>query len=148
MRRTMTFGNRRIVLASTPVDAETSRILRAYEQSDQRVFEVPCPHCGQFSEILWADIKWDADKPETAHWCCPSCEGRVEDRQKAQIVAAGRWRALAPHVEGHMIPINELDFIFLNGIAVIVAVALCLVGIVFKALKIEPIGGDVIRLSV
>lgn len=102
MRRTMTFGNRRIVLASTPVDAETSRILRAYEQSDQRVFEVPCPpHCGQFSEILWADMKWDADKPETAHWCCPSCEGRVEDRQKAQIVAAGRWRALAAHVEGH-----------------------------------------------
>ncbi|WP_417809946.1 phage terminase large subunit family protein [Thioclava sp.] len=101
MRRTMTFGNRRIVLASTPVDAETSRILRAYEQSDQRVFEVPCPHCGQFSEILWADIKWDADKPETAHWRCPTCEGRVEDRVKAQIVAKGRWRALAPHVEGH-----------------------------------------------
>lgn len=101
MRRTMTFGNRRIVLASTPVDAETSRILRAYEQSDQRVFEVPCPHCGQFSEIHWKDIKWDADKPETAHWRCPNCEGRVEDRHKAQIVQAGRWRALAPHVEGH-----------------------------------------------
>ncbi|WP_281954445.1 phage terminase large subunit family protein, partial [Pseudophaeobacter arcticus] len=101
MRRTMTFGNRRIVLASTPVDAETSRILRAYEQSDQRVFEIPCPHCSQFSEIVWGDIKWDADKPETAHWRCPTCEGRVEDRVKAQLVQKGRWRALAPHVEGH-----------------------------------------------
>lgn len=101
MRRTMTFGNRRIVLASTPVDAETSRILRAYELSDQRVYEVPCPHCGQFSEIVWKDIKWEPDKPETARWRCPECEGEVQDRYKAQIVDKGRWRALAPHVVGH-----------------------------------------------
>lgn len=101
MRRTMTFGNRRIVLASTPVDAETSRILRAYEQSDKRVYEVPCPHCRQFSEIIWKDIKWEPDHPETARWCCPECSGEVRDQYKAQLVAEGRWRALAPHVEGH-----------------------------------------------
>ena len=101
MRRTMTFGNRRIVLASTPVDAETSRILRAYELSDQRVYEVPCPHCAQFSEIIWKDIKWEPDRPETARWCCPECEGEVQDRYKAQLVDKGRWRALAPHVVGH-----------------------------------------------
>lgn len=101
MRRTMTFGNRKIVLASTPVDAETSRILRAYEQSDQRVYEVPCPSCGTFGEILWADIRWEPDKPETAHWCCPSCDARVEDRQKAQMAAQGRWRATKPDVVGH-----------------------------------------------
>lgn len=101
MRRTMTFGNRKIVLASTPVDAETSRILRAFDQSDQRVFEVPCPACGAFQEILWADIRWEPDKPETAHWRCPACEARVEDRQKPQMVAQGRWRATAPNVEGH-----------------------------------------------
>lgn len=101
IRRTMTFGNRRIVLASTPVDAETSRILRAYEQSDKRVFEVPCPGCGDFHEIVWADIRWDADKPETAHWVCPSCGSVVEDHQKPPMVAEGRWRATAPQVDGH-----------------------------------------------
>ncbi|SIN74340.1 phage terminase large subunit family protein [Vannielia litorea] len=101
MRRTMTFGNRKIVLASTPVDAETSRILRAYDQSDKRVFEVPCPGCGDFGEILWKDIRWDAEKPETAHWVCPECGSVVEDRQKPRMVAEGRWRATAPHVEGH-----------------------------------------------
>ncbi|MFU1479062.1 phage terminase large subunit family protein [Roseovarius sp. C7] len=101
MRRTMTFGNRKIVLASTPVDAETSRILRAYEQSDKRVFEVPCPGCGDYSEIVWADIRWDDGKPDTAHWVCPECGSVVEDRQKPLMVAEGRWRATAPHVEGH-----------------------------------------------
>lgn len=101
MRRTMTFSNRKIVLASTPVDADTSRILRAYDQSDQRIYEVPCPHCGTFSEILWKDIRFDPEKPETAHWRCPTCEERVEDRQKAQMAEKGRWRATRPDVKGH-----------------------------------------------
>lgn len=39
----------------------------------------------------------------------------------------------------YMIPINELDFIFLNGIAVVIAVDLCLYCIVFKALKMNPL---------
>lgn len=101
MRRTMTFANRKIVLASTPVDADTSRILRAYDQSDRRVFEVPCPACGAFSEVLWRDIKWEADQPQTARWCCPNCEARVEDRQKARMAEKGRWRATRPDVKGH-----------------------------------------------
>ena len=45
-RRTMTFPNRKIIQGSTPIDEETSHICRAYEASDQRVFEVPCPECG------------------------------------------------------------------------------------------------------
>lgn len=99
--RTHTFGNRKIVLASTPIDADTSRIVRSYEQSDQRVFVVPCPGCGEMHEILWRDIKWPADKPEDAYWACPSCGSVVEDRQKHQMVAQGRWMAKKPEVEGH-----------------------------------------------
>lgn len=101
IRRTMTFGNRRIVLASTPIDADTSRILRSYESSDMRVYEVSCPGCGGWQEITWADIRWEADKPETAHWVCPECGCPVQDREKPALVAQGRWRATAPHVEGH-----------------------------------------------
>lgn len=99
--RTHTFGNRKIVLASTPIDAETSRILRSYEQSDMRVFEVPCPGCHDPHEILWKDIRWPADKPDEAYWCCPSCGSVVEDRQKPMMVAEGRWRATRPEMEGH-----------------------------------------------
>ena len=46
------------------------------------------------------------------------------------------------------VAVNELDFVFFDGVAVVIAVVACLVGIFFKALKIEPIGGDIIRLSV
>jgi len=100
-RRTLSFPDRKIVLGSTPVHEATSHVLRAWAQSDQRVFEVPCPDCGAFSEILWGNITWDADAPETARWTCPHCEAQVAERHKAAIVAAGRWRATAPHVEGH-----------------------------------------------
>jgi len=101
IKRTLTFANRKIVLASTPVHEDSSRIVRAYEQSDMRVWEVPCPHCGEFSEIVWQDIRWPKDKPEKAAWACPECGAFTEERDKAQMVFQGRWRATAPHVKGY-----------------------------------------------
>lgn len=99
--RTMSFPDRKIVVGSTPIFEETSYVLSAYERSDKRVYEVPCPDCGAFQEIRWADIHWPEGKPEQAHWVCPQCGSVVEDRQKPAMVAAGRWRATAPEVKGH-----------------------------------------------
>lgn len=100
-RRTMSFPDRKIVLGSTPVFEETSNVLRAYAQSDARVYEVPCPDCGGFSEILWDQIIWDAGAPETARWRCPDCAAEVPERHKADMVTAGHWRATRPEVQGH-----------------------------------------------
>lgn len=100
-KRTLSFPDRKIVMGSTPVYAETSNIIRAYGRSDQRIYEVPCPECGDFHEIAWRDIQWPEGEPGKAHWCCPSCGSAVEERQKNSMVAAGRWRATAPHVTDH-----------------------------------------------
>lgn len=100
-RRTMSFPDRKIIQGSTPIFAETSLVLAAYERSDKRVFEVPCPECGDFHEIVWRDIRWSDGEPEKACWCCPSCGSVVEERRKFSMVSAGRWRATAPHVKGH-----------------------------------------------
>ncbi|WP_420345006.1 phage terminase large subunit family protein [Paenirhodobacter sp.] len=100
-RRTLSFPDRKIVLGSTPVHEETSHVLRAYAQSDQRIFEVPCPCCGVFAEITWDQITWPAGEPEAARWRCPSCGEEIEERHKPQLVAEGRWRATAPQVQGH-----------------------------------------------
>ncbi|MEX6507448.1 phage terminase large subunit family protein [Jiella sp. M17.18] len=100
-RRTLSYPDRKIVIGSTPVDTDTSNVLRTYAQSDQRVFEVPCPDCGEFSEIRWKDIRWPEGKPAAAYYACPHCGSCVEERHKADMVAKGRWRATAPHVEGH-----------------------------------------------
>lgn len=100
-KRTLSFPDRKIIVGSTPIFEDSSHVLAAYARSDRRIFEVPCPHCGEFHEIRWRDIHWPEGKPEAAHWCCPGCGCVVEERQKPQMVREGRWRATAPEVKGH-----------------------------------------------
>ena len=99
--RTHSFADRKIIVGSTPGDEETSNVLPLYAQSDQRVFEVPCPSCGAFTEILWQHIEWQPERPETAAFRCPHCQELVDERHKPAMVEAGRWRALRPEVKGH-----------------------------------------------
>lgn len=100
IKRSDTFPDRKIILGGTPVDTDTSHVIREYENSDARVFEIPCPHCGVFFELLWGHIQWEEDKPETAHAQCPHCEGRIEEQEKAAVVSRGVWRITRPDVRG------------------------------------------------
>lgn len=105
-RRTLAAADRKIVMGSTPVHEETSHVLKSYANSDQRIFEVPCPECGACSEILWNQIVWDEGKPETARWACPHCKAEVHERHKNEMVARaaageGGWRAQRPEIKGH-----------------------------------------------
>jgi phage terminase large subunit GpA-like protein len=97
-RRTLQFPDRKIVVGSTPVDLDTSFVLRSYANSDQRVFEVPCVECGVFNEILFKNIKWDEGKPHTAHYQCPHCQAAISERFKTEMVAKGAWRATRPEI--------------------------------------------------
>lgn len=100
-RRTLSFPNRKIVLGSTPVHQETSHVLRAYAASDQRIFEVPCPHCGHRFELLWRHVRWPEGQPERAYAACPENGCVIEEASKPAMVEAGRWRATHPEVKGH-----------------------------------------------
>jgi hypothetical protein len=97
-KRTLSFADRKIIMGSTPLDLETSHIIRAYERSDQRIFELPCPECGTFCEIEWGHIEWEPDRPETAAFRCPHCAILVDESFKPQMLAEGHWRPLRPEV--------------------------------------------------
>jgi phage terminase large subunit GpA-like protein len=101
MQRTLTYNNRKIVCGSTPVHADTSAIFAAYEQSDQRIYECPCPACGSLFEIMWANIVWPPDEPEKAACKCPHCGQLIEENYKPQMVSRGAWRATRPEIVGH-----------------------------------------------
>jgi phage terminase large subunit GpA-like protein len=102
IRRTMTYGTRRkIVMASTPVDEATSRIARAYDEGDCRVWELPCPHCGEFHELTWGMIQWPEGRPEDAYFACPSCGAVTQESEKPAMIERGRWRATRPEVLSH-----------------------------------------------
>ena len=100
-RRTLSYSNRKIVVGSTPLAEDTSHVLRAYGESDARIFEVPCPECGGMTEIMWGHIEWQADRPETAAFRCPHCAALIAERHKGAMVTAGEWRATRPDVHGH-----------------------------------------------
>lgn len=100
--RTASFPNRLIVACSTPTNELDCGVTALYEQSDKRVWEVPCQHCGHFWQIMWADIRWDDGDPDSAHAVCPSCGGvHFDDEHKLAMVTKGRWRVTAPEVKGH-----------------------------------------------
>jgi phage terminase large subunit GpA-like protein len=76
--RTRTFSWRsKILLGSTPTIHGLSRIEREYEATDQRRYFVPCPHCGEMQWLKFERLRWDKGKPETAHYECVSCDGRI-----------------------------------------------------------------------
>lgn len=97
VKRTTTFWNRKIFIVSTPTVAGVSRIEKRYAQSDQRHYFVPCPRCAVPFVIAWRDLRWENDDPSTAHLECPTCDGRIEDRERGAMVRAGAWRATAPY---------------------------------------------------
>jgi len=103
-KRTLAHPDRKIVRGSTPTDELSSSINRAYQESDQRVFECPCPHCGSFFELMWEHIVWPVDDPDKAACACPHCNELIEERFKTSMVAAGAergWRRQRPDVLGH-----------------------------------------------
>ena len=101
INRTMSFADRKILRGSTPVGGEASSIIAAYEESDQGVFRIGCPHCSHRFQPLWVNLKWPKDRPEEAELECPECEGRIPEKLKAQLVDSGDWFIRKPEVKGH-----------------------------------------------
>lgn len=99
--RSQTFAQRKIIMGGTPVFEESSRIIRAYDEGDGRVFECVPPCCGVPTEIEWSMIEWPEGEPDKAAFRCPHCGELVAERFKPQMVEAGEWRITRPHVQGH-----------------------------------------------
>ena len=97
--RTKTFWNKKIVKISTPT-LSTGNIWKAWETADaQYKFFVPCPHCGKFQEMEFKQLKFDSEMPVAqvkyaAYYECCSCHGRIDDRQKPQMLSLGRWKLI------------------------------------------------------
>ena len=63
---------------------------QAYQESDQRKYYVPCPHCGAFQVLRWAQVKWPERKPAEAWYECERCHEHIADHHKPEMLARGR----------------------------------------------------------
>ena len=93
--RTRTYPTRKIYAASSPGLSERSRIERMYEdESDRRVYEVPCPHCGEYQTLEFSQLVWPKGSPRDARYHCRGCDRAIAEHVKAWMLAQGRWRSL------------------------------------------------------
>ena len=95
-KRSVTFHDRRMVMVSTPTVKGASRIEAAYQESDQRHYHVPCPHCDQMQVLEWEQVKFPDGQPAEAAYVCVHCASRWTEADRAAAVRAGEWRASAP----------------------------------------------------
>ena len=60
--RTKTFHNRKIFMTSTPT-LKSGHIWKAKEDADiEKHYFVPCPHCGEYIEFKWSQVKFPDDE--------------------------------------------------------------------------------------
>lgn len=99
--RTKTFSNRKIFMTSTPT-LKTNHIWKAKETADVvKHYKVPCPHCDDYIELQFKQIKWPndknmsyADRAEFANYVCQECGCIITDQQKGKMLRYGRWEVV------------------------------------------------------
>ena len=106
--RTKTFSNRKIFLCSTPTIKGLSAIETAFEESDKRYYEVPCPECDHYQVLKWKNVVWDDDKPETASYACEDCGSVIDESKKQWMLKHGRWTPTAESSNTAGFHISEL----------------------------------------
>ena len=102
VERTKTFNNRKIYMTSTPT-TRTGHIWEEKEKADiEKHYFVPCPHCGEFIELKFSQIRWPddneklsaADKAEFAQYICQECGSTINDSDKMEMLQKGEWRTV------------------------------------------------------
>jgi phage terminase large subunit GpA-like protein len=103
-QRTKSFTLRKIIITSVP-SFEDVGVDHHYRQGDRRRYEVPCPHCGGYQELVFGQVKWNggreadpAEVYESAWYECVHCGGRIENHQKLRMLRGGVWVPEGQHV--------------------------------------------------
>lgn len=95
IRRSEYYWNRKIGMGSTPTVKGICRVSREFEDTDQRRFFVPCPHCGEFQYLRWSGVQWPKGRPADAYYVCEHNGCVIQHSQKYEMLERGEWRATA-----------------------------------------------------
>ncbi len=123
LARATTFWDWKLFEVSTPLDFYSSAIWASWKTSDQRLYEVPCPHCDGRQPLVWRDGEGEDESPDgagqyrivcekdaagdpvpaSAKYQCAHCETLIEERHKGAMLTAGAWvpRHLGRSVRGY-----------------------------------------------
>ena len=104
MARQTTFYNAKAVEVSTPTIKNASAIEASYSEGTMERWKTKCPHCGEYHEIQFADIRYEKETVVVAkhityrvsdiRYVCPGC-GCISDEVTMKRQPA-RWEAQNP----------------------------------------------------
>jgi phage terminase large subunit GpA-like protein len=107
--RRKAFRRFKIINESTPSEQDSSRINAAYEASDKRTFHVPCPHCGEYQELIFEKLVMPHDDQgrladparcaAESYYPCDHCGDVIADHHKVPAMQRGRWVRAGERVE-------------------------------------------------
>lgn len=104
MARQTTFYNAKAVEVSTPTIKNASAIEAAYAQGTMERWMTKCPHCGEYHEMQWENLRFEYTENEAAGkvtyrigdiWhICPGCGGVSDERTMKR--QHSKWVATNP----------------------------------------------------
>ncbi len=104
MARQTTFYNAKAVEVSTCTIRGSSAIAKSFAKGTMERWKSKCPHCGEYHEIQWKNIRYDVEETVVNHertytvsnimWICPGC-ACVSDETTMKKQPA-RWEADNP----------------------------------------------------
>lgn len=108
MARQTTFYNAKAVEVSTTTIKNASAIESAYYTGTMERWNSKCPHCGEYHEIRWSDIRFEYDeiivshkktyKVKKVYYTCPGC-GCISTEAEMKRAPA-KWIAENPEAYG------------------------------------------------
>jgi phage terminase large subunit GpA-like protein len=118
--RTRTFGStKKHAWTSTPTVYGRSAIWAKWEDSNQQVLKLPCPHCGHRQTIEWERIRYDTKDPKLPTalsrppvLICEECGTGIEEDAKSwwydpTVWQDNWWEALNPESKIHGYHLNS-----------------------------------------
>lgn len=92
--RTSTYGKKaKIYYSSSPTIEGQSKIKELYDRGTRHVYEVPCPHCGEYHTLMQENMKWTAAAltVKKAWFVCQECGGEIHEQHKTAMLKSGRY---------------------------------------------------------
>lgn len=112
-KRQTTFWDKKTVMVSTPVIKGHSRIETEFNQSTKEEWHIPCPSCGHYQPLVWANVIFNPDDlTKEPLYKCERCGHEAgEYAWKAQGIN-GKFVAENPEAETRGFHLNTLASTF------------------------------------
>ncbi len=96
---------RKVLDGSTPNITATDAISKRFALGDQRYYNIPCKHCGEFLVLkfrgttedgvvfglIWRTTPEGNVEPGSVRYVCPHCSGEMTNDDKLSMMQHGKW---------------------------------------------------------